>query len=390
MPSTDVGLACQRGEFRVPAEVHYLNCAFMAPLPRGVERAIVEGLRRKRLPTGIGSADFFAESDAVRRRFATLIGAPDPARVALHPSASYGLATAARNLPVERHQSLVVLGEQFPGNVYAWRRLAAESGARLVTVPRPAGPEPGARWNEALVEAIDQDTAVVAVPTVHWTDGTRFDLEAVGERCRAVGAALVVDGTQSVGAVPFDVTRVRPDALVVAAYKWLLGPYATALAWFGPRFDDGTPLEETWIARAGSEDFQGLVDYVDEYVPGAVRYDAGERSNFALVPGLVAALDLLLAWTPAGITDYVARLAAPLLADARAMGFELEADDWRSPHLFGLRMPPGLDLAQMRDALERRQVSVSLRGSSLRVSPHVYNDPDDVAALAEGMRAAVE
>jgi selenocysteine lyase/cysteine desulfurase len=121
-----------------------------------------------------------------------------------------------------------------------------------------------------------------------------------------------------------------------------------------------------------------------------VRYDVGERSNFALVPGLVAALDLLLAWTPAGITDYVTRLAAPLLADARGMEFEIESDRWRSPHLFGLRMPPGLDLADLRGALERRQVSVSLRGSSLRVSPHVYNDTEDVAALAEGMRAALE
>jgi selenocysteine lyase/cysteine desulfurase len=227
------------------------------------------------------------------------------------------------------------------------------------------------------------------VPTVHWTDGTRFDLEAVGERCRAVGAALVVDGTQSVGAVPFDVERVKPDALVVAAYKWLLGPYALALGWFGPRFDDGTPLEETWIARAGSEDFQGLVDYVDDYQPGAVRYDVGERSNFALLPGLEAALELVLAWTPDEVSAHGARLTAPLLDEARGLGFRVEDDAWRSPHLFGLRMPAGLDLAALRAALEARNVFVSLRGTSLRVSPHLYNDDGDVAALLEGMRAAL-
>jgi selenocysteine lyase/cysteine desulfurase len=380
----------RRDAFRVPDDVHYLNCAYMAPLPRAVEDAVVAGLRRKRLPIALVADDFFSESDRVRGLFARLVGEADAARVAIQPSVSYGVATAARNLPLERGEHVVVVGEQFPGNVYAWRRRAAETGARVRTVPRPAAVDrAGALWNEALLEAIDDDVAVVAVPTVHWTDGTRFDLEAVGERCRAVGAALVVDGTQSVGAVPFDVERVKPDALVVAAYKWLLGPYALALGWFGPRFDDGTPLEETWIARAGSEDFQGLVDYVDDYQPGAVRYDVGERSNFALLPGLEAALELVLAWTPDEVSAHGARLTAPLLDEARGLGFRVEDDAWRSPHLFGLRMPAGLDLAALRAALEARNVYVSLRGTSLRVSPHLYNDEGDVAALLEGMRAAL-
>jgi selenocysteine lyase/cysteine desulfurase len=255
-------------------------------------------------------------------------------------------------------------------------------------VARPGSATPGAAWNDALIEAVDQAVAVVAVPTVHWTDGTRFDLEALGERCRAVGAALVVDGTQSVGAVPFDVERVRPDALVVAAYKWLLGPYSLALAWFGPRFDDGVPLEETWIARAGSEDFQGLVDYVDEYQAGAIRFDVGERSNFALLPGLNASLELLLSWTPERISAYVAALTPSLFEEARARGFRVESEEWRSPHLFGLRMPAGVDLAELRAALEERDVYVSLRGSSLRVSPHVYNTAADVRALTEVLAIA--
>jgi selenocysteine lyase/cysteine desulfurase len=379
---------CQRAAFRIPDHVHYLNCAYMAPLPRVVEDALVEGVRRKRLPTELHPDDFFAESDRVRSAFARLVGGPDPSRVALHPSVSYGVATAARNLPLERGRRVVILGEQFPGNVYAWRRRAQETGAEIRTVLRPPGAAPGARWNEALLAAIDDRTAVVAVPTVHWTDGTRFDLEAVGARCREVGAALVVDGTQSVGAVPFDVTRVRPDALVVAGYKWLLGPYSLALTWLGPRFDSGVPLEETWIARAGSEDFQHLVDYVDEYQPGAVRYDVGERSNFALLPGLLAALELLLDWTPQAISAYAGALTAPLLEQARSLGFGVEADPWRSAHLFGLRMPPGRDLSALRAVLEERDVYVSLRGASLRVSPHLYNDEADVRALAEVLATA--
>lgn len=382
-------LTCQRDLFSIPEDVHYLNCAYMGPLPRAAEEAGIRGLRRKVLPTDIHPEDFFRTSDELRALFAGLVGADDPTRVAIQPGASYGIATAARNLPFGRGQNVVMTHEQFPGNVYAWTRKAREAGGEVRMVAPPSEGPRGEGWNRRLLEAVDGDTAVVAVPHVHWTDGTRFDLEALGARCRDVGAALVVDATQSVGALPFDVASVRPDALVCAAYKWLLGPYSVALAWFGPRFDEGTPLEETWIGRDRSEDFQNLVDYEDGYQPGAIRYDVAERSNFTLLPVAVEALKLVRSWTPEGIQRYCARLTAGLLDDARSLGFTVEDEAWRGQHLFGLRMPPGIDLGELRDALSRRDVVASLRGTALRLSPNVYNDERDVEALLDGLREAV-
>ena len=207
---------------------------------------------------GLYASDFFSQSNEIRWRFARLVGAADPSRIAVIPSVSYGVAIAARNLAVEKGQNIVLLHEQFPGNVYGWRRRAEDRGAEIRTVAPPEGSTRGAVWNERIIESIDQSTAVVTVPHVHWTDGTVFDLVAIGRRVREVGAALVVDGTQSVGAFPFDVAEIQPDALIVAAYKWLLGPYSTAVAYLGPRFDDGVPLEETWLGRAGSDDFKSL------------------------------------------------------------------------------------------------------------------------------------
>jgi selenocysteine lyase/cysteine desulfurase len=361
----------------------------MAPLPRASEDAGLEGLRRKRVPTGLGAADFFRESDELRRLFAELIGARSLERIAIQPGVSYGVAVAARNLPVARGQNIVLTDEQFPGNVHAWRRKAAEAGAEIRTAVPGSGAGRGAVWNENLLSSIDHDTAVVAVPHVHWTDGTRFDLVEVGRRCREVGAALVVDGTQSVGALPFDVREVRPDALICAAYKWLLGPYSVALAYYSERFDDGIPLEETWIGRAGSEDFQGLVRYADAYQPGAVRYDAAERSNFALLPIAVASLRLVTEWRPDRVQAYCGALTAELLETARSLGFSVEDPAWRANHLFGLRMPHGLALDVLAEALGTRGVVASLRGTALRVSPNVYNDERDVDALLAGLREAV-
>jgi selenocysteine lyase/cysteine desulfurase len=381
-------LTCQRDLVHLPDGLHYLNCAYMAPLLRSVEEAGIAALQRRRDPTAITADDFFTGSDRARTLFARLVGC-DAARVAIIPGVSYGMATVAKNVRLRAGQNVIVAHAQFPSNVYEWRRTCAAAGASLRAVAPPAEPQGrGRAWNARLLEAIDGDTALVALGNVHWADGTRFDLEAIGERAREVGALLVVDGTQSVGAMPFDVGRVRPDALVCASYKWLLGPYTLGLAYYGERFDAAAPLEETWLARRGSEDFARLVDYADEYQPGAARFDVAERSSFLLMPMLLAALEQVLAWGPDKVQAYCADLTRELLAEARSLGYSVEDEAWRGAHLFGLRAPAGHDPARLQAALRERRVAVSLRGDAVRVAPHVYSTPDDLSALADALRAA--
>jgi selenocysteine lyase/cysteine desulfurase len=383
-------LSCQRHLFSLPEDLHYLNCGYMSPLPMSVEEAGIAGIRRKRVPSDIGPRDFLAGINTIRSRFARLLGLRETDRIAVIPSVSYGLATAARNLPVAPRQKILILARQFPSNVYIWRRLAVTSGAELVTIAAPEGGVHRARrWNEHLLEAIDTDTAIVALGQVHWTDGTLFDVAAIAARCREVGAALVLDGTQSIGALPFDVGTVRPDALVCAGYKWLMGPYSIGVAYFGPRFQDGTPLEEAWLARAGSDDFPRLIDYQDSYRPGAVRYEPGEVSNFSLVPMLAAALDLVVGWGADEIQRYCLALTESLVAEVRSLGFDAEDSEWRAGHLVGLRVPDGADPRSIQAELTARRIAVSLRGDVLRVSPHVYNDQGDIRALTAALREVV-
>lgn len=382
-------LPCQKHRFSLPDGLHYLNCAYMAPLPDTVEAAGITGIRRKRIPTDLPPEAFFDESLALRRSFARLVDLDDPHRIAIIPAVSYGMATVASNTPVGQGQNVVVLHEQFPSNVYAWHRLTRSRGAELRTVDPPEGLEGrGARWNERILEQIDADTALVALGHVHWADGTLFDLAAIGRRAREVGAALIVDGTQSVGALPFSVREFQPDALICAGYKWLFGPYSLGVAYYGPRYDEGTPLEESWLLRRNSENFSGLVQYQDDYQPGALRYDVGERSNFILVPMLKAAIDLLNEWGVANVQAYCRRLNEPLLEEAERLGFAIEDETWRGAHLFGVRLPQRLPMERVSAALEARSVMVSVRGNALRISPNVYNEAADVDALCEALREA--
>ncbi len=379
-------LTCQRDLFSLPDDLHYLNGAYMSPLSKAVEAAGIRGMAQKAVPSRIRPDDFFTHCDLARERFATLVNA-DPQRVAIIPAASYGMSTVARNLNPQPGEHIVILHEQFPSNVYAWRGFRGR-GVHLTSVA-PSGPdERGKQWNENILEAITSDTAIVALGHVHWTDGTRFDLETIGQRARDVGAALIIDGTQSIGALPFDVQQLQPDALIVAGYKWLMGPYGIGLAYYGERFDHGTPIEDGWIARQGSEDFSRLVDYQDSYASGAVRFDMGERSNPILIPMLVQAMEDVLDRGVSRIQDYCADLVRSVLPDICNLGYQVEDEAWRASHLLGIRLPPEVSLERLNEALSQQHVMVSVRGDAVRVSPNVYNDRSDMDALVQALRQA--
>ncbi len=376
-------LPCQRALFDIPRGVVYLNCAYMSPLLTASVQAGLDGVARKARPWTIRAPDFFELPNLLRERFARLIGcAADD--VALIPAVSYGMATAAANLPVERGQTVLLLDEEFPSVIYPWRERARAAGAEAVLLPRP----PDDDWTAVVLDAIDDDVAVAALPPCHWTDGAVLDLERIGARLREVGAALVVDATQWLGAAPFDIGRIRPDVVVAAAYKWLLGPYSVGFMYVAPRWQKGRPVEQTWIAREGSEDFAGLVNYRDAFQAGARRYDVGEPSNFALLPVAAAALRQILEWDVARIAATLRGHTAALAGHGEALGLAAAAPALRAPHYLGLRHPEGLPPG-LGDRLAANGVYVSTRGSALRVTPHLYNDAEDLARFGTALAAAL-
>lgn len=366
-------IPCQRHLFDIPDDVAYLNCAYMAPLMHAVRDAGLAALKRKCRPWEVRHTDFFSDAERARALFAGLVNATAD-DIALIPAASYGIATAAANLALAKGQEIVVLDEQFPSNLYAWRELAKERDARLVTVPRPADDD----WTGALVAAIGSATAVVACGHIHWTDGSLVDLAAVGTRCREVGAALVIDATQSLGAVPLDIAEVKPDFLVAATYKSLLGPYGMGFCYVAPERREGRPLEHNWIDRKGSEDFTRLVDYQDAYQPGARRYDFGERGNFSILPMTIPALEQILAWGPAEIEATIARRTESIAQRAAAFGVGAVPRARRSGYCLGLRVPGGVPQG-LTERLAAAKVHVSVRGyDAIRVTPHLWvSDRDE-------------
>ena len=371
----------QKYLFEIPDDVTYLNCAYMAPLLRSVTEAGFMGVRRKSEPWGISATDFFDEADETRAAFASLIGG-DADGVALMPSTSYGVATAAANIALDPGQRIVLLAEQFPSNVLGWRVLAQRTGAEIVTVPRPTD----GTWIDSLKAILDDRVGVIAVPNCHWTDGSVLDIRKTAELASSLEAVLVIDATQSLGAFPFDVEEIQPDFLIASAYKWLLGPYSMAYTWVAPRWRDGSPIEQSWLNREASVDFARLVDYRDTYREGARRFDVGETANFALMPMALTALRQILAWDVDRIAHTLRSLTGRIAEEAEAIGLLVPPPAMRAPHMIGITVPDGIP-PDLPERLASEHVFVSVRGDSIRVSPHLYNDEQDVKRLIEQLAA---
>lgn len=371
-----------RAAFDIPGTVAYLNCAYMAPQLHRVTEVGTAAVRRKQRPWEIGPGDFFDDLERLRELFAHLIGA-DADGVAVVPAASYALSAAAANVSASAGDTIIVLADQYPSNVYPWRDLAQRTGATVVAVERPDDGD----WTSAVVSAIDERTVVVAVPNCHFMAGALLDLARVGEASRSAGALFVVDATQSLGVLPLQVPEVEPDLIVAAGYKWLLGPYSVGYMWLAPQRRDWRPLEQHWAGRTGSENFAELTTYTDDFRAGARRFDGGEASNFVLLPMAVAALDTVAGWSVDRIEAAVAPLTRAVIDGAASLGLSAHVAP-TAGHIVGLKLPPESSAEVVR-RLADAQVHVSVRGSNLRVSPYVYNDLADVTRLLDALAVAL-
>ena len=376
-------ISSQKHLFDIPDEVAYLNTAYMSPLMHSVVAAIDEGVRLKARPWRLTVDHFFNDVKTAKRLFGKLVNAPQD-RIAVTPSASYGLSTAANNLSLTEGQRIIALKYQFPSHTYPWKRKARETGGVFVEINVPYGEAA----TPALLEAIDERAAIVAVPNLLWTTGAYVDLIAMRQRCDEVGAALVLDLTQSAGALVTDFKKIRPDFAAVANYKWMLCPYSTGFLYVDPAYFDGQPLEEGWVTRQGGRNFANLTENPEAFEAGAIRYDMGERSNFALLPGVNEALRQLLNWGVASIETTLAARNADLCQRLETIGLKTIVAENRGAHFIGAQLPAGTR-DDLLTELAKEKVYLSERGGSLRITPHLWNDDQDFYRLIDTLRRLI-
>lgn len=372
-------LSSQKHHFSIPDDVNYLDVAYMSPIPRTAVTAGLRGVEVKAAPWDMTINSYYDEVERVRALAASFIGA-EADDIAIVPATSYGISVAAENVPVPAGSVILMMENEHTSHRYAWLELAKRNDARVVTVQR----QPHEEWAAKLVEAIhgsEQPVSVVAGSIVHWFEGTKVDIEAVADATHAVGASLVMDGTQWVGAVPFDVSRIKPDFLTFATYKFLLGPYRLAFLYASKAWQQrGRPLEFHSWNRAGGERPDFYLEQMLDYLPGARRFDMGERSDFAILPIAINALELLQTWGRDAVHERLLHLNRQIWQVAEQYGFTGPDESLRAGHISVVELGQ-----KYRDDLPKRlkenRTYVTIRGTKMRVTPHVYNDEGDIAKL---------
>lgn len=371
--------------FDIPPDVTYLNAASLSPIPRPVHEAGLKGVARKASPWTLSRSSFYDIVEEARAEAAVLIGARTQ-DIAIVGSASYGVATAARNLRPAPGRVVLTIAEEHPSPVYVWLRLAADGEiAGHEELPRPADHD----WTSAILARLADpalpQVGILSLTPLHWNDGGLIDLAAIRQAADRIGAALVVDGTQAIGAQPFDVAEIHPDFLVFPTYKWLLGPYGLAFLYADPERQSGIPLEEHTFSRLGADVIADRYERELRFMEGARRYDMGERSNFVTLPMGTAGMRLIRSVGVERIAGHLGALTGRIAEGAAALGFASPPAGRRAAHLIGLRKP-GFEAGPAAAALAARGIHVSARNGALRVAPHIYNEAADVerflAALA--------
>lgn len=358
----------------------------MGVQPRRVLEATLAGARYRSEPWRITPADFFSEVEKLRAAFARLVNCSSD-NIAIVPSAGYGVAIAAANIDLKPGGTILAMYDQFPSNYYAWRRKTLEADAGIHIVNKEAGQT----WADALVAAIDEFGDRIAVATLeghHWASADAVDLDVVIAALREVGARVVLDLTQTIGACPVDVGKLAPDFMVAAGYKWQFSPYGIAYLYADENYFDGIPIEEGWINRDGAEDFSRLAEFTDAYQPGARRYDVSQKSSFSNIAGALAGQEAIAEWGVETIAKTLADTNERIAAILDSHGFETVPESRRGPHFQGARLPE-TDPRKLAAKLIDQGVYASVRGDNLRVAPHLYTDDEDLARFDQALAKAL-
>jgi selenocysteine lyase/cysteine desulfurase len=369
----------QRHLFDIPDDIAYFNCAYYSPQLNESKNRLIEGVKLKSHPWERTPPDFFNDAETIRISAAEIFGG-DSDGYAIVPSVSYGISSAARAIEplLGKGDSILILEEGFPSNVLPWTRVAKERGVQIIKVPVPSD----GKWTQAIINRIDKSVKVLALFTCHWTNGANIDLVSVRKAIEGTDIIMVIDATQSLGAVPFPLEQVKPDFLVSAGYKWLLCPYGFSLMYVSERWRNSRPLEESWQARENAEDFGSLVISSDNYKAGARRFDVGQKGTTTILPGVIAAFEQIKAWGVDNISDSLVGINNTIAEHLSALGFQLPGNPQRSPHMFGAIIPDKYK-GNLVSELSKRKIFISQRGNSVRFSPHLHITEKDIDRLLE-------
>jgi selenocysteine lyase/cysteine desulfurase len=377
-------LPSQRALFDMPRDVCFMNAAAWSPLPLASQEAGRAAVGRKGQPWKLADGFQREQYERTRKAAAALIGA-EPDDVALISSVGYGVSTAGKVLDLPRGTRVIVLENDHTSPVLEWHGRAPAQGFTVDTVKQP----PDGDWTSAVLEAIERAGAapvsLVSISSVHWSDGGALDIPRIRAALKKQGAALLVDATHDAGVRHIDVKTLDPDFLIFPTYKWVLGPYGRAFMYVAKRHQNGVPLEQTAGARKAVNAEDTIYFRDTSYRDDARRYDMGERDHFISMEMAAIGMEMMAGWGNDAIVARLSMLTGKLADGLGNLGVGVLDPKVRAPHILCVSFPKGM-APDLPKRLAAEGVHAAPRLGRLRISPHVYNDEQDVERFIDVFR----
>ena len=353
-----------RTEFRALEQWTHLNSATFGLTPRRALEAMTDHMRRRDEFACTDFMDWFDDLDRIRILCARLVHC-DAADVAFVHNSSTGMAFLLNGLDWQPGDEILTLADEFPNQLYSAAALERR-GVLLRAVPWPM-----------FYESVSARTRLVALSTVNYATGFRPPIEEISAFLASRGVLLYLDGTQSVGALAFDVATVRPAMLSVNAYKWLMSPNGAGFVYVAPELRRRlAPSVVGWRSDRDWRAVQQLHHAAPRFKDSAERYEGGTQP-FPSIYAMGAVIEMLLELGPAQVEARILELAEKARAMLRGLGAEVNADCSQ----IVTAIIPGCDAVALAATLKERRIVTAARHGRLRVSPHLYNREEDIAEL---------
>ena len=350
-----------RTQFPALSRWTYLNTATFGQIPQAGTAAIAKHCEHRDAFACGDFLDWYTDADRLRGSLARLLHASSE-DIAFAPSAAHALSTVVAGLELGEHDTVLTLQDEFPNQLYLHN---------LREVP----------WSE-FYGAIDSTVKLVAISEVNYATGFRPPLADISSVLSARGIPLFVDGTQSAGALEFDTSKTAVDVYAVHGYKWMISPPGAGFFYISPEFRSRLkPNVIGWRSHYDWRNVDNLHHGSPVFSTKAEKYEGGGLP-FALLYAMEASVNLMLEIGPEVIEQRVLRLAGSAGDRLRNLGAEVIET---GSQIVAARFPEH-DVSQIARALKEKKILVAARHGHLRVSPHFYNNEEDLDRLVEGLK----
>ena len=360
----------------------YFNSAYFGPSPIRSQETINKAMQRELDPSFYAYDDWMSISEKLRMKIAKLldVSADD---ITHSTSSSDVINIVANGYMFEKGDVVTAIDKDYPSNILPWMLAERLSDFKFEKLTLGDQVVPTAEWLESK---LNPKTKIFNISYVTFDTGKKIDLVSIGKMLQSKNIMFIVDATQALGGVEITKEELSYiDILTCSSYKWMLGPYGHAFAYFNKKAQDKIyHRNANWILSPNSKVVYNLLDYTTETLPGARQYDRGQAANLLCSGCLEGSLSFLLEVGLPNIRAHNLEIRNYFLEHYPKNKFILVTPKEHMGNIVCLKSISG-DSLVLEAELKKRNVDVSVRQGNIRLSFHIFNTKTQVDELIKAL-----